>query len=380
MPEPVAVAVFGVEPFRIGGTEAWCREISRQLGKRGWRVVLCFLKPPTEAVRRFLDLPNLSFEVIENTWKTDAEAMRALWRLLRRVRPRVLHLHYVGLVGPYVWLARLAGVRSIFLTDHTSQPEGFTPHRATLWKRAAVRLINAPLDQVICVSDYGHRCDVERGLLPASFFRRIYNSVDFSMVDQARPDPAAFRRKHGIPDGRLIVVQVSWIIPEKGIADLLEAARRVVAEFPGVHFVLVGEGKHRAEFTALAARLGIAGHVTFTGLVENPMAEGVYAAADVVCQMSRWGEVFGWVNTEAMAFRRPVVATRVGGIPEIVDDGVTGFLVEKGDTPAMARQILQLLRDPGLRQRFGEAGRARCLARFELRANVAQVVEMYLKT
>jgi glycosyltransferase involved in cell wall biosynthesis len=201
--------------------------------------------------------------------------------------------------------------------------------------------------------------------------------VDFERVDGIQPDAAGFRRKHGIPEHHAVVMQASWIIPEKGFADLLEAARLVLAEEPDVHFVMVGEGNWRARYTELAQQMGIGNRVIWTGLVENPLAEGVFAVADIVCQMSRWQEVFGWVIAEAMAYAKPLVATRVGGIPELIEEGRSGFLVSQGDTRAMADCLLRLLRDGELRQRFGVAGRQICESRFDLRRNVAEIIRLY---
>ena len=123
--------------------------------------------------------------------------------------------------------------------------------------------------------------------------------------------------------------------------------------------------------------VGIADHVTWTGLVEDPIAEGVYCAADVVCQLSRWQEAFGFVIAEAMACRKPVVGTSVGGIPEVVKDGTTGFLVPPRQPAAAAQRIFQLLGDASLRRRMGDAGRARVEELFDLRRTVADLIALY---
>jgi glycosyltransferase involved in cell wall biosynthesis len=102
-----------------------------------------------------------------------------------------------------------------------------------------------------------------------------------------------------------------------------------------------------------------------------------FAAADIVCQLSRWEEVFGWMIAEAMAHAKPVVATRVGGIPELIMDGVTVHLVDRGDTQEMSDRILTLLDDPTLRARMGQAGRETVSAKFDLRKNVAQLITAY---
>jgi glycosyltransferase involved in cell wall biosynthesis len=112
-------------------------------------------------------------------------------------------------------------------------------------------------------------------------------------------------------------------------------------------------------------------------VVQDPLGEGLYAAADVVCQVSRWEEVFGYVIAEAMASSKPLLGTRVGGIPELIEDGKTGFLVERGDTEAMADRLLRLLEDARLREAMGQAGRRAAETRFNHKVNVGQLIKLY---
>lgn len=374
---PTLVSVFGVEPRRIGGTETFARELSLQLGRRGWKSVLCFLSEPTEEVRRFLDLPNTSLDVYASATDGGLKTGRNLAGLARDHRPEILHLHFTGFLNLYAWIARLQSVQQIFFTDHHSRAAGYVPRRAPLWKRGVARFINGPLTKVISVSNYGYDCMTAFDLLPRRRFEMIYNGVDLTRIN---PDPcraAAFRERYSIPAERAIVTQVSWIIPEKGISDFLETARLVTAENRDVQFVLVGDGAYREQYMKDAVAMGIADRVTWTGMVEDPFGEGVFAAADVVCQFSRWEEVFGWMIAEAMAHAKPVVATRVGGIPELITEDVTGHLVERGDTTAMSDRLLKLLADPSSRARMGEAGRETVSAKFDLRKNVAQLIDSY---
>jgi glycosyltransferase involved in cell wall biosynthesis len=379
---PAVVTVFGLAPRYIGGSENYARELSLQLAEHGWQSVLCFLSEPPPDVVRYLDLPNITIEVLEDTDvpRPTLSTIKRLSAILRKHHAKILHLHLVGFVGPYPWVARLAGVKRVFFTNHMSQVEGYDPSRAPLWKRVAVRAINWPMSSVVCVSDYNRRCLAALDVLPAARITRIYNGVDFSRVNgQSHTRASAFRMKHHIPDNRKIVVQVSWIIPEKGVPDLLAAATIVLAQDPNVHFVFVGEGAARESFMTLAADLGISDRVTWTGLVQDPFAEGVYAAADILCQPSRWEEAFGQVISEAMACRKPVIGTSVGGIPEVVEDEVSGFLLPKGDHRALAEKILLLLDTPELRSRMGAAGEAICRDKFDLRKNVREMVELYFQ-
>lgn len=133
----------------------------------------------------------------------------------------------------------------------------------------------------------------------------------------------------------------------------------------------------RPQYMEYAAQTGIADHVTWTGLVEDPIAEGVYDAADVFCQLSRWREAFGFVIAEAMACRKPVIGASVGGVPEVVQDGTAGFLVPLRQPAVAAQRILQLLGDAPLRRRMGDAGRARVEELFDLRRTVADLIALY---
>jgi glycosyltransferase involved in cell wall biosynthesis len=224
------------------------------------------------------------------------------------------------------------------------------------------------------VSDCAAQFDEALGLVRNGKVARIYNGVDLT-----RPlgDGRLFRGKYSIPENRAVVLGVSWMIPEKGILDLLDAAKLVLSSNPDVHFVMVGEGPYRPQHMEYAAQTGIADHVTWTGLVEDPIAEGAYDAADVFCQLSRWQEAFGFVIAEAMACRKPVIGTSVGGIPEIVQNGTAGFRVPPRQPAVAAQRILQLLGDAPLRRRMGDAGRARVEELFDLRRTVADLIALY---
>jgi glycosyltransferase involved in cell wall biosynthesis len=374
---PTLVSVFGVEPFRIGGTETFARELSVQLGQQGWKSVLCFQGPPSDAVRDFLTLPNTSLEVVGDVSRLNVTTARALARVFRSYKPDIVHLHYTGFLGIYPWLARLLSAKKVFFTDHSSRPAGYLPRPAPWWKQRLVRIINWPLTKVICVSGYGYRCLTTLNLLPQERFELVYNAVDLSRVSQNHDQGLQFRQRYSIPQDRTVVVQVSWIIPEKGIPDLLEAARLVIPQWSNVQFVFVGEGAYREQYMKATVAMGLSENVTWTGLVADPFGEGVYEAADMVCQVSRWEEVFGWMIAEAMAHGKAIVATRVGGIPELVMDNDTGFLVERGDTVAMAEKILSLLERPELRSSMGIKGRERVMEKFQLSSNVSQLLAQY---
>ncbi len=372
------VSVFGVQPFRIGGTETFARELSRQLQQRGWKSVLCFLSEPSEEVRRFLTLPNVTLEVVADSTNLSWQAVKELARIIRRHKPDILHLHFIGFLGLFPWLARLLSVPRVFFTDHSSRTAGYVAHRAPFLKRLIARTVNLPITKVICVSRYGQRCLTTLDLLPHERYELVYNAVDLSRVQNSSPRGAEFRRRYNIPEDRVVIVQVSWMIPEKGIPELLETARILLERNTKVQFVLVGEGPAREAFMRRAQEMKLDHSFIWTGLIQDPFGEGVFDAADIVCQLSAWEELFGWMIAEAMAHGKPVVATSVGGIPELVEDGVSGFLVSAGDHEAAAQRLNRLAQDGALRSRMGQAGRVAVKDRFDLERNVARLIELYI--
>jgi glycosyltransferase involved in cell wall biosynthesis len=185
------------------------------------------------------------------------------------------------------------------------------------------------------------------------------------------------RRAYGIPDEAPVILQVSWLIPEKGIEDLLQAAQLVLSQYPDARFLIVGEGSDQAKLEKLAEDLGIARSVIWAGFVKNLAQSGLFEAADIVCQLSRWEEAFGYVLAEGMSFAKPVVATKVGGIPEVVAHETTGLLLSRRDPQSAAGNICRLLSDPALRRKFGEAGRRMVEEKFNLVDRVREMLHYY---
>jgi glycosyltransferase involved in cell wall biosynthesis len=283
----VYFSLLGLAPSRIGGTEVFARELSLQLDKAGWHSVLCFLREPKGVVRDYLTLPNVSLEVMPATGVPGLADVPRGFELFRKYKPEIVHLQYVALLSPWPWLAQVTGARRIYLTDHTSRPNGYVAGVWPAWKRLVTSVFTAPLDGILTVSDYGDRCMRGLNLMRGDRVRRIYNGIDL----RASGDGHGFRRLYGIEEGSPLVVQVCNMIREKGVDDLLDAARIVLTECPAARFALVGTGRLRAEFTQRAQSLAISHAVIFTDVVIDPVRSGAYAAADIVCQVSRWEEV-----------------------------------------------------------------------------------------
>jgi len=201
----------------------------------------------------------------------------------------------------------------------------------------------------------------------------IRNGVD---VDRFAPRPhdEALRSTLGLPPRASLVVAVSRLNPMKGIGDYLKAVALLAGRFEAVRFVIVGDGASRRELEEEARRLGIAGRVVFTGMRLDVAAILSQAAVSVAPSLS---EGLSNVVLESMAAGVPVVATRVGGTPEIIGDGVTGLLVPPCDAPALADAIGRLLGNRALAERLGEAGRARAVDHFSMEHMVRLTEELY---
>lgn len=284
----------------------------------------------------------------------DLRAVARLGALLREWRIRLVHAHGSRAAFYAALAARRLGIPAIWhvrIVDRDPLLDG---------------LLLALSARVIAISDaVGKRF---AGSRHARKVRVVYNGVDPDLWTPAAPGP---------PGGAgLTVLLVGRLMPAKGQATLLRAAPVVLERFPATRFVLLGMDSdgERARLRRLAAALGIAGAVEIRDWEADPRP--AFGSADVVVLPSR-SEGFGRVLVEAGLLAKPVVASRVGGIPEVVLDGETGILVPPEDAAALADALLKLLGDPGLRVSLGSAARSRALLRFTARRHIEGVEAVY---
>jgi glycosyltransferase involved in cell wall biosynthesis len=203
--------------------------------------------------------------------------------------------------------------------------------------------------------------------------RRIYNGVDLSRYENQEPC-CTLPEEYGMEPGSQIVGVVARLEPEKGHPTLLEAWPAVLRAVPDAYLRIVGEGSRRDALEALALDLRIAHRVVFTGRRDDVPA--VTAALDVAVLPS-YREAQGLSILEALALSRPVVASNVGGIPEMITDGVNGLLVPPHDPDALAAAIIRLLRDHPFADTLGRAGHDMVHDRFDIDIMVSLVQQIY---
>ncbi|MCI0355699.1 MAG: glycosyltransferase family 4 protein [Acidobacteria bacterium] len=198
-------------------------------------------------------------------------------------------------------------------------------------------------------------------------------------VSRFSGEPSAFRREIrsdlGLAPDSALVMTVAALIPQKGMDDFLRAAAQVLAHRPDVAFVIVGDGPEDGTLRTQAEQLGIAAKVRFTGLRSD--VHRLMPAADVIVVPSVWQEPAGLVVLEAMAAARPVVATRVGGIPEYLEEGASGILVEPRMPRQIAGAVLGLLDSPETAAAMGATGRRRVQQLFALERWVDETIRVY---
>lgn len=305
----------------------------------------------------------------------DGAAFLRLFRLFRRERPQVVHTHTAkaGMVGRLA--ARLAGVPVVVHTFHGHVFHGyFGPHKTRFFiflERFLARLS----DCIVTVSEGQRRELAAYGIAPLEKIRVVPLGFDLApFLTATAAEGAAWRREIDVPEDAPLVGIVARLTGVKNHRLFLEAAHRVAEAVPGVWFVVVGDGELRDDLEACAADLGLAGRVRFTGWVRE-MAP-VYAALDLLA-LTSLNEGTPVTLIEGMAAGRPVVSTAVGGVPEIVADGETGLLAPAGDVDALARAVVELLRDPARRRAMGQAGRESVRARFSAGRLVGDVERLY---
>jgi glycosyltransferase involved in cell wall biosynthesis len=185
---------------------------------------------------------------------------------------------------------------------------------------------------------------------------------------------ADLRAELGIPASAPLVVSVSVLRAQKALDVLVRAAQRVHAAIPEVRVLIVGDGPERDNLTRLVRELALEEVVLFTG--HRSDIGDVLAASDVVALSSAF-EGSPLALMESMGAGKPVVATRVGGVPEIARDGIDGLLVPPGDSDALALALTTLLRDPDLRARLGAAGRERQRSEYDIHVMVQRLEHLY---
>lgn len=303
----------------------------------------------------------------------DLRATAWLYRLFRRLRPSIVHTHMAKAGATGRIAARMSCVPIIVHTFHGHVLEGYFSKPAAKSYLIAERSLARSSDVLVAVSPLIRDQLLDLGVGRPWQWRILPLGLELHALLELSTDPETARSRLGFPPDVSLVGIVGRLAPIKDLELFLDMAARVAREHPGVEFVIAGDGDGRVRLEQLARRL-LGDRVHFLGWVHD--LSSLYAALDVVTLTSR-DEGTPVSLIEASAAGRPVVATRVGGVPDIVRDGTTGFLVPSGAGEALASGVTRLLRDPALRQRMGRAGRQWVGPRFDSGRLTDDVAALY---
>jgi len=308
----------------------------------------------------------------------DAGAIVRLARLLRAERPQIMHTHTAkaGAVGRFA--ALLAGDARppiIVHTYHGHVLRGYFNPLTTLAFRTLERWLATFTTKLIAVSPEVRDDLVRLGVAPAEKFAVIRLGIELGeRVGGGDAVRSETRRRLGIGDDAYVVGWVGRMTAVKRTDDVLRAFRALLDQDPGAWLILVGDGPDRDHLERYAHTLGVVRRCLFLGYQDD--VAPFYEAIDALLLPSV-NEGTPVSVIEALAAERPAVATRVGGIPDVVRDGVDGFLVDVGDASALAERLAELARDPALRERMGREGRKHVLERYAVARLVDDVDRLY---
>ena len=367
----------------IGGAQENTLLTCEGLRERGYEVTLIAgptAGPEGSLVERargggyaYIEVPELRRAV--NPW-LDARAQREMAYHLARLRPDIVHTHSskAGILGRFA--ARDARIRRIIHTIHgmsfnRTQPRPIRKLYAWLERRAATCT-----DALISVADAMTEQSVAARIAPRARFRTIYSGMDVQRFDPDGCDRAAARRSWGFDDDAIIVGTVARLFRRKGYEQLLPIMARVAERDARVRFVWVGDGAQRADYERELARLGLTEKTRLVGLVAPDAVPNLLVGCDALAHTSQW-EGLPRVVVQALLMRTPVVAFAIDGTPEVVEDGVTGRLVELNALDAFSNAVLELVGGAELRERMGATGRERCRMMFDWRRMVSDLDTLY---
>jgi glycosyltransferase involved in cell wall biosynthesis len=371
--------------LNVGGPALHVAYLTAGLAERGYDTTLVAgtIARGEESMAFVTEAHNVRVETLTDLHREisplrDLRAILHLAQLIRRERPTILHTHTAkaGAVGRIAaLLARDARPPIVIHTFHGHVLRGYFGRAATLFFRTLERWLARSTTSLIAVSPEVRDDLVALGVAPASKFVVIRLGIDLPRrVASDNAQRRETRRQMGLADDAFIVGWVGRMTAVKNTDSVMRALQRLVERGVDAYALLVGDGPDREHLECFAHDLGIVKRCLFLGYQED--VARFYDAIDALLLPSI-NEGTPVSVIEALAAGRPAVATRVGGIPDVVRDGVDGCLVDPDDPDALVDRLAELAADPERRARMGAAGRERVVERYAVARLVADVDQLY---
>jgi glycosyltransferase involved in cell wall biosynthesis len=376
MPSRTYKIAYLIDGLSMGGAERLMVPIVGYLSRAHFAPCVCALQSkdgnPMAEELRALGVP---VECLNIKHLRDLDAIPRLTRYLKNVGADLVHtqLEAANILGNIsAKLLRLPSVCTIHVMPSLHVKTKTKLHQKVEW--FALRRF---CDQVISVSEEARQYHIEISGSSSKQVTTIYNGIDLSpFLDMNYAlEREAVRAELGIPRDAQVLTTVAVLRPPKGIQFMIGALPAILAAHPNTYYLVVGSGTHRDSLIEEASRAGVSEQVIFAGMRRD--VPRLMAASDVFI-LPTLTEALPTVLAEAMAAKLPIVASRVGGIPEMVTDARNGVLLEPEDSAALARACIQLLNSPERRFAMGQEGHRIVNQKFSIERQVHQLKELYL--
>jgi glycosyltransferase involved in cell wall biosynthesis len=348
---------------QIAGAERLLILTARHGLMRGDQHVVCTLRERGPLHRAIEAEGGTAFSLDLRHGSQLGNAIRRLLRVLEREQVDLLHTHLFH-AGVLAWVA--SHFASLPVRVHTRHYERLLHQYGKGWEVLLDRCATRAADQIVAISDAARSVLVDLDRMPADRICVVHNGID---------PPLCYRASRPRNDAPTLAA-VATLAARKGHQYLIEAMPLIRRRLPGVRLRICGEGPQRPALQRLVEALGLGAAVELTGYIEDVLP--VLAGADLMVHPSV-EEGFGIALLEGMSQECAVVASRAGGIPEVVEDGVTGLLVPPASPPHLAAAVVELLADPARRCRMGGAGRRRLEQHFTIGAMLDHYGDLYAR-
>jgi glycosyltransferase involved in cell wall biosynthesis len=304
----------------------------------------------------------------------DLKAFFALYRYIKKEKYDIVHTHSskAGILGR--WAAWLAGTRHIVHTPHGHVFYGYFKNFLTKFFIFIERITSSFTSKIITLTDIEQIEYLERNIARPNQLVTIPSGIDIRMFRSDGKKNKEFLDKWKIPRDHQIIGSVTRLDPIKGNRYLIEAMPRIIQEFPKTTLVLLGDGSEKSYLEYLIENLNISDHVVLCGYQMN--VNSWLHLIDIFV-LASINEGMGRAILEAMASGLPVIATKTGGIPELIQDGVNGILIPTKNSQMISDAVLKLIRNPNLRQHYGENGLKSVTEKFGIEMMVKNLESLY---
>ena len=357
----------------VSGSENHLLVLLPELVKQSFEVHLCILiepgqRPLFHKYASTLREAGVQVKFVESGTFGAWNAVRQLQKYMQQKRFDLVHTHLIHADLYGTLAARLAGIKIILSSRHND--DRFRQYAVIKWGN---RLLARRHIRIIAISDWIAEFVHTVEGIPAEKIIRIHYGIDPERLQESSA-PQDVRQQFDIPENVPVLGTIGRLTAQKGHAYLLRACQNLLAEFPEFRLVIIGEGELRTELEEQVRTAGLGAHVIFTGYRSDALA--LLSGFDVFVFPSLW-EGLGLVLLEAMAYKKPIVASNVSAIPESVLDGTTGLLVPPKDAEALGLALAKLLRNTPLRQSLGEAGYRHLQEHFTVETMVTRLTTVY---